>query len=84
MVGQAMHNLARRALWTKMLPALVGAVVCTMLVAEAVLAAIHGRTNGDLMVSVIPILGAIFLSIPAGQAWWVVVQNLRKSMIERI
>ncbi|MGA2442143.1 MAG: hypothetical protein ABSH08_14405, partial [Tepidisphaeraceae bacterium] len=75
------RNRARPA---DMLPALAAAIVCTALIAEAILTAVHGRSNGDLMVSVVPILGAVFLSIPTGQAWWVVVQNLRRSLIARV
>jgi len=59
-----------------MLPALAAAIVCTLLIAEAILTVIHGRANGDLMVMVIPILGAIFLSIPMGWAWGSVIQRL--------
>jgi hypothetical protein len=61
-----------------MLPALAAAIVCTGLIAEAILTAVHGRSNGDLMVSVIPILGAVFLSIPTGQAWWGVIRSLKR------
>jgi uncharacterized membrane protein YeaQ/YmgE (transglycosylase-associated protein family) len=60
----------------RILPALVGAIVCTALIAEAIVTALHGRQNGDLMVIVCPILGAIFLSIPAVRAWWFVISEL--------
>jgi hypothetical protein len=66
-----------------MLPALAAAMVCTVLIAEAIFTAVHGGSNGDLMVNAIPILGAVFLSIPTGQAWWVVVRNLKKSLMRR-
>ncbi|MGD0139759.1 MAG: hypothetical protein ABSD28_12850 [Tepidisphaeraceae bacterium] len=59
---------------------MAAAIACTVLIAEAIFTAVHGRSNGDLMVNVIPILGAVVLSIPTGQAWWVVVQNLKKSL----
>jgi uncharacterized membrane protein (UPF0182 family) len=72
-----------RATVTEILPALAAAIVCTLLIAEAIFTAVRGRSNGDLMVSVIPILGAVFLSIPTGQAWWVVVQNLKESLVTR-
>ncbi|MGD0769255.1 MAG: hypothetical protein ABSB42_13810 [Tepidisphaeraceae bacterium] len=68
----------KRARLTDMLPALAAAIVCTGLIAEAILTAVHGRSNGDLMVSVIPILGAVFLSIPTGQAWWGVIRSLKR------
>jgi len=63
----------------KILPSLGVAVVCTALIAEAIVTAVHGRANGDLMVIVCPILGATFLSIPAVQAWWMVIRNLKKA-----
>jgi hypothetical protein len=69
-----------RARLTGILPVLAAAIACTVLIAEAIFTAVHGRSNGDLMVNVIPILGAVVLSIPTGQAWWVVVQNLKKSL----
>ena len=68
----------KRAGLTEMVPALAAAIVCTGLIAEAILTAVHGRSNGDLMVSVIPILGAVFLSIPTGQAWWGVIRSLKR------
>jgi len=74
----------RRAGLTDMLPALAAGIVCTGLIVEALFSAVHGRSNGDLLVSVIPILGAVFLSIPTGQAWWAVVQTLRKSLMTRV
>lgn len=64
--------------WTRVLPALVGALICTGLIIEAIVTVVHGRGNGDLMVIVCPILGSIFLSIPAAQAWWMVIQKLKK------
>jgi len=85
--GRAHDDVAgrgrNRARVTDILPALAAAIVCTLLIAEAIFTAIHGRSNGDLMVSIIPILGGVFLSIPTGQAWWVVVQNLKKSLMTR-
>jgi len=48
---------------------LAGALVCTALIAEAVITALRAGGNGDMMVVVCPILGAIFFSIPACQAW---------------
>jgi formate/nitrite transporter FocA (FNT family) len=86
-MGQAMPNIhededhgvreANGSRWTKILPALVAAIVCTILIAEAVVTAYYGRANGDLMVIVCPILGATFLSIPAARAWWMVFSTIR-------
>jgi hypothetical protein len=55
--------------------ALAAAVVCTGLIVEAIITAVEARTNGDLMVDAAPILGAIFLSVPTGQAWWFVISR---------
>jgi hypothetical protein len=60
----------------KVLPSLLVALVCTGLIAEAVVTALHGRQNGDLMVIVCPILGAVFISIPTVRAWWAVLRGL--------
>jgi Na+/citrate or Na+/malate symporter len=48
---------------------LLAAVVCTVLIIDAVATALGARANGDMMVMVCPILGIIFLAIPAIQAW---------------
>jgi hypothetical protein len=69
-MGQAMEKSAIR------LPAaLAVALVCTGLIIEAIVSAVEARVNGDLMVDVAPILGAIFLSVPTGQAWWFVISR---------
>jgi hypothetical protein len=59
-------------------PPLVAALLCTAMIIEAIATALTGRANGDLMVLVCPILGAIFLSIPAVQAWWACIKILRR------
>jgi hypothetical protein len=56
----------------------VVAVVTTALIVEAVLTVLRGRANGDMMIAVCPALGAIFLSIPAVRAWWVVIREFWK------
>jgi hypothetical protein len=61
----------------KLIPALAAAIVCTILILEALVAVINGRQNGDLMLIVCPILGATFFTIPAAQAWWMVIRILR-------
>ena len=61
----------------KLPAALAAALVCTGLIAEAIVTAVNARANGDLMVDAAPILGAVFLAVPTGQAWWFVVRNLR-------
>jgi hypothetical protein len=86
-MGQAMPNIhededhdvgeANSSRFAQILPALAAAIVCTVLIAEAVVTAYHGRANGDLMVIVCPILGATFLSIPAVRAWWMVFSAIR-------
>jgi hypothetical protein len=63
----------------QVLPSLVVAVGCTILIIEAIIAVVHGRENGDLMLVVCPILGATFLSIPTVRAWWAVLCWLRGS-----
>jgi hypothetical protein len=50
-------------------PPLVAAIFCTALIAQAIQTILTGRANGDMMVMVCPVLGAIFLAIPAVQAW---------------
>jgi hypothetical protein len=87
-MGQAIHNIAddeggcvsepTNSRLSRVLPALLGALVCTGLIVEAIITVAHGRENGDLMVIVCPILGATFISIPAARAWWTVFQNLKK------
>jgi len=86
-MGQAAPNIhededhefgeANGSRFAQILPALTAAVVCTGLIAEAVVTVYHGRANGDLMVIVCPILGATFLSIPAVRAWWMVLSAIR-------
>lgn len=62
---------------TRILPSLAVAIGCTILIMEAIVTVVHGRENGDLMVIVCPILGAIFLSIPTARAWWNVISVIR-------
>jgi hypothetical protein len=86
-MGQAIHRIedgdedraSGTGGWhlTRILPSLAVAIGCTILIAEAIVTVIHGRENGDLMVIVCPILGAIFLSIPTARAWWSVVSAFR-------
>jgi hypothetical protein len=66
---------SRAKIWV----ALVVAIVTTGLIVEAVLTVLRGRANGDMMIAVCPALGAIFLSIPAMRAWWVVIRELSSS-----
>ena len=87
-MGQAIHTIEddeggyvsepNTSRLSRVLPALLGALVCTGLIIEAIITVAHGRENGDLMVIVCPILGATFIAIPAARAWWAVFQNLRK------
>jgi len=78
-MGQAIPtNSARRNARTEIVPALIVAVLASALIAEAVLTIIRGRANGDLMIMVCPILGSLFLAIPAMRAWWLVVTRLRR------
>ncbi|HEX4056245.1 MAG TPA: hypothetical protein VHX86_18445 [Tepidisphaeraceae bacterium] len=60
----------------RVLPSLVAAILCTGLIVEAIATAMNARANGDAMVIVCPILGAVFLTIPAGQAWWALLKAL--------
>jgi len=65
------RNSARRGgMVASLLPPLAVAIVCTGLIVEAIYTVMGGRANGDLMLLFVPLLGAIFLSIPAMQAWW--------------
>jgi hypothetical protein len=66
-----------RKFWVELLPPLVVALLCTGLIVEAIYTVMGGRANGDLMLLFVPILGAIFLSIPAMQAWWACIKIVR-------
>jgi len=87
-VNQAIHNIedgdgdlaqrSSRSRIARVLPPLLVAILCTILIAEAIAAVADGRRNGDLMVIVCPILGATFFSIPAAQAWWTVIKRITK------
>jgi len=57
---------------------LAAAVICTALIVLAIFIIARARANGDAMVMICPVLGAIFLSIPACQAWAAVLQRLRR------
>jgi hypothetical protein len=59
-------------------PPLIAALICTGLIAAAIMTAVNARANGDLMLMAVPILGATFLSIPAMDAWWSVLKILRE------
>jgi hypothetical protein len=63
-----------RSRLVRVLPPLAGALICSGLIVEAIVTAMGARANGDAMVMFCPILGAVFLTIPAGQAWWAVVK----------
>ena len=86
-MGQAIHSIedaeddggsgTKSSPLTRILPSLAVAIGCTILIAEAIVTIVHGRENGDLMVIVCPILGAIFFSIPAARAWWRVLSAIR-------
>jgi hypothetical protein len=58
-------------------PALFAALFCTGLIGFAIYTAFGSQANGDLMLIVIPVLGAIFFSIPAGRAWVAFVRSLK-------
>jgi hypothetical protein len=60
---------------------LIAAIFCTAMIVEAILTLMGGLANGDLMVMVCPLLGAIFLSVPATQAWWAVIRKLRQNNV---
>ena len=87
-MNQAIHNIedgdgdlaqrSSRSRIARVLPPLLVAILCTILIAEAIAAVADGRRNGDLMVIVCPILGATFFSIPAAQAWWTVIKRITK------
>jgi hypothetical protein len=62
-----------------LLPPLLAALACTGLIIEAIVTVIGARDNGDLMVMICPILGALFFCIPAGQAWWACIKLIRRS-----
>jgi len=57
---------------------LAAAVVCTLLIILAIFIIASARANGDAMVMICPVLGAIFLSIPACQAWATVFHRWRR------
>jgi hypothetical protein len=61
----------------RLAPPLAAALICTVVIARAIIAVVGGKANGDLMVTVCPLLGAVFLSIPAAQAWWVCFKIVR-------
>jgi hypothetical protein len=63
----------RTSIW----PSLTAAVFCTAMIIEAVFTLRGGLANGDMMVMVCPLLGAIFLGIPGSRAWWNVIRILR-------
>jgi len=69
---------AERLHHRSILPALAVALIATSLIAEAIFTIIHGRANGDLMITVCPIVGSLFLSIPAARAWWIVLAILTR------
>jgi len=58
---------------------LIAAIFCTAMIVEAILTLMGGLANGDLMVMVCPLLGAIFLSVPATQAWWAFFRKMRQN-----
>jgi hypothetical protein len=66
-----------RKLLMSLLPPLFVALLCTGLIIEAIYTVMGGRANGDLMLLFVPILGAIFLCIPALQAWWACIKIVR-------
>jgi hypothetical protein len=61
------------------IPSLFAAVVCSALIAEAIVTVLHARSNGDMMVMVCPILGAMFMALPTARAWWKVLKFLWES-----
>ncbi|MGA3067739.1 MAG: hypothetical protein ABSF29_12925 [Tepidisphaeraceae bacterium] len=72
------ENSPRRGgMVASLLPPLAVALVCTGLIVEAIYTVMGGRANGDLMLLFVPLLGAIFLSIPALQAWWACIKIVR-------
>jgi hypothetical protein len=64
-----------------LLAPLAAALLCTAMIVEALIVIVFSRDNGDIMVVVCPILGAVFLSIPAAQAWMAcyrILQDIRR------
>jgi hypothetical protein len=61
------------------LPPLLAALACTGLIIEAIVTVIGSRDNGDLMIMICPLLGALFFSIPAAQAWWACIKLIRRN-----
>ncbi len=74
-----MRTRLRRSTITRLFAPLAAAILCTAMIIEAVITIAFSRGNGDVMVVVCPILGAVFLSIPACQAWWACIKILRGS-----
>lgn len=62
-----------------LLPPLLAALACTGLIIEAIVTVIGSRQNGDSMLMICPLLGALFFSIPAAQAWWACIKLIRRS-----
>lgn len=77
-IGQGAGGSPRRQRrWVALLPPLLAALACTGLIVEAIYTAMRSRANGDLMLLFLPILGAVFFSIPAFQAWYACLRILR-------
>jgi hypothetical protein len=71
------HPRRRGGFWGHFLPPFFSALVCSGLIIEAIVTVMGGRANGDLMLLFVPLLGATFLSIPAGQTWWTCFKIIR-------
>jgi hypothetical protein len=76
---QDQMEIKPRVRLTALLPPLLAALACTGLIVEAIVTVIGARDNGDLMVMICPLLGALFFCIPAGQAWWACIKLIRRS-----
>lgn len=76
---QGQQQLVRpRVRVSELLPPLLAALACTGLIIEAIVTVIGSRDNGDLMIMICPLLGALFFSIPAAQAWWACIKLIRR------
>lgn len=73
------NRRARRPGWAS----LAAAIFCTALVIEALWIAWTARQNGDMLVIICPLLGAVFISIPGGQAWVNSIEVFRSSRRRR-
>jgi hypothetical protein len=80
MVGQSEQDQTKQqgVRLSALLPPLLAALACTGLIVEAIVTAIGSGQNGDSMIIICPLLGALFFSIPAAQAWWACIKLIRR------